>query len=122
MIYTPTQRSAADPHKRLRDVLKLLDRGMARQARRLQQQIAAASLTRSADHAPTAAQLIFRQVNGSHSGKGIESSWPCTAPDMDILARLCRHSPHQTAGLLELLLTMRTLASSHHSLDREEVY
>ncbi|MGI5144080.1 hypothetical protein [Streptomyces sp. CA-106110] len=41
--------------------------------------------------------------------------------DMDVLARLCGHSPHQTAELLDRLTTVRVLAAWHHHRDTDEV-
>jgi hypothetical protein len=41
--------------------------------------------------------------------------------DMDVLARLCGHSPHQTAELLDRLTTTRILAAWHHHRDTDEV-
>ncbi|MFF5985394.1 hypothetical protein ACFY78_41865 [Streptomyces olindensis] len=50
---------------------------------------------------------------------------PCTpAPrraDMDDLARLCGHSRHQTAELLDRLVATHTLAAWHHDRDADEV-
>jgi hypothetical protein len=41
--------------------------------------------------------------------------------DMDVLARLCGHSPHQTAELLDRLTSIRTLTGWHHHRDTDEV-
>ncbi|MGW0633495.1 hypothetical protein [Streptomyces sp. NPDC002758] len=41
--------------------------------------------------------------------------------DMDILTRLCGHSPQQTAELLDRLTTSRILAAWHHHRDTDEV-
>ncbi|MGW2433689.1 hypothetical protein [Streptomyces sp. NPDC001640] len=41
--------------------------------------------------------------------------------DMDVLARLCGHSPHQTAELLDRLTSTRVLAAWHHYRDTDEV-
>ncbi|MFB8183374.1 hypothetical protein ACFC8N_46905 [Streptomyces sp. NPDC055966] len=41
--------------------------------------------------------------------------------DMDVLARLCGHSPHQTAELLDRLVVTRALASWHHDRGTDEV-
>ncbi|MGW7786074.1 hypothetical protein [Streptomyces tricolor] len=41
--------------------------------------------------------------------------------DMEVLARLCGHSPHQTAELLDRLVATRVLASWHHHRDTDEV-
>ncbi|MET9046043.1 hypothetical protein ABZX34_24865 [Streptomyces sp. NPDC004362] len=41
--------------------------------------------------------------------------------DMDTLARLCGHSPHQTAELLDRLTRARILATWHHHRDTDEV-
>ncbi|MFF4693274.1 hypothetical protein [Streptomyces sp. NPDC001307] len=41
--------------------------------------------------------------------------------DMDILARLCGHSPHQTAELLDRLATAGILTTWQHSRDTDEV-
>ncbi|WP_318205852.1 hypothetical protein [Streptomyces sp. SCL15-4] len=41
--------------------------------------------------------------------------------DMDVLARLCGHSPHQTAELLDRLVASRVLAFWHHRTDTDEV-
>ncbi|MFJ8536843.1 hypothetical protein [Streptomyces sp. NPDC093591] len=42
--------------------------------------------------------------------------------DMDILARLCGHSPQQTAELLDRLVAMHALTAWHHSRDTDEVF
>ncbi|MDC0771761.1 hypothetical protein [Streptomyces sp. HD] len=44
----------------------------------------------------------------------------CT--DMDILARLCGHSPQQTGDLLDRLVTTRTLHVWHHNRETDEVF
>ncbi|MFJ8608062.1 hypothetical protein ACIRH0_12785 [Streptomyces sp. NPDC093675] len=41
--------------------------------------------------------------------------------DMDALARLCGHTPHQTAELLDRLTRVRVLAAWHHRQDTDEV-
>jgi hypothetical protein len=41
--------------------------------------------------------------------------------DMDVLARLCGHSSHQTAELLDRLAINRVLAAWHHRRDTDEV-
>nr|AOE46824.1 hypothetical protein [Streptomyces antibioticus] len=41
--------------------------------------------------------------------------------EMDVLARLCGHSPHQTAELLDRLVASHVLTSWHHRLDTDEV-
>ncbi|QLJ02867.1 hypothetical protein HZZ00_18855 [Streptomyces sp. NEAU-sy36] len=41
--------------------------------------------------------------------------------EMDVLARLCGHSPHQTAELLDRLVASRVLASWRHHPDTDEV-
>ncbi|MEU6325160.1 hypothetical protein [Streptomyces sp. NPDC047009] len=41
--------------------------------------------------------------------------------DMDVLAHLCGHSPHQIAELLDRLTTSRILAAWHHHRDMDEV-
>ncbi|WP_237693647.1 hypothetical protein [Streptomyces sp. SID2888] len=41
--------------------------------------------------------------------------------DMDVLARLCGHSPHQTADLLDRLTAIRVLTAWHHRRDTDEV-
>ncbi|MES9524129.1 hypothetical protein [Streptomyces capoamus] len=43
------------------------------------------------------------------------------AIDVDVLARLCGHSFHQTAELLDRLVVTHTLASWHHDRDTGEV-
>lgn len=40
---------------------------------------------------------------------------------MDVLARLCGHSPHQTVELLDRLAGIRTLAAWQHNRDTDEV-
>jgi hypothetical protein len=41
--------------------------------------------------------------------------------EMDVLARLCGHSPHQAAELLDRLVASHVLTSWHHRLDTDEV-
>lgn len=41
--------------------------------------------------------------------------------DMDVLTRLCGHSPQQTAELLDRLVTTRTLGAWHHNRETDEV-
>ncbi|CAM5585789.1 hypothetical protein SALBM311S_01205 [Streptomyces alboniger] len=41
--------------------------------------------------------------------------------DMDVLARLCGHSPQQTGELLDRLVTTRTLEAWHHNRETDEV-
>ena len=41
--------------------------------------------------------------------------------DMDILARLCGHSPHQTADLLDRLAATGILTAWQHNQDTDEV-
>jgi hypothetical protein len=41
--------------------------------------------------------------------------------DMDVLARLCGHSPHQTAELLDRLTGSSALTAWHHNQDTDEV-
>ncbi|MFF0383029.1 hypothetical protein [Streptomyces sp. NPDC004286] len=48
-------------------------------------------------------------------------SGPVHAAEMDVLSRLCGHSSHQTAELLDRLVTARTLASWHRDSDTGEV-
>ncbi|MCX5063845.1 MULTISPECIES: hypothetical protein [unclassified Streptomyces] len=42
--------------------------------------------------------------------------------DMDVLARLCGHSPQQTGELLDRLVTTRTLAAWQHNRESDEVF
>ncbi|MFD7488718.1 hypothetical protein [Streptomyces mirabilis] len=44
------------------------------------------------------------------------------AADMAVIARLCGHSPQQTAALLDRLVAARTLAAWHHQRDTDEVH
>ncbi|MFE7834755.1 hypothetical protein ACFU53_01360 [Streptomyces sp. NPDC057474] len=41
--------------------------------------------------------------------------------DMDVLARLCGHSPHQTGELLDRLVALRTLTAWHRDRETDEV-
>ncbi|MGW5249869.1 hypothetical protein ACWEQN_40035 [Streptomyces sp. NPDC004129] len=41
--------------------------------------------------------------------------------DMDVLARLCGHSPHQTAEMLDRLTSIRALTAWQHKRDTDEV-
>ncbi|MEJ8673066.1 hypothetical protein WKI71_45650 [Streptomyces sp. MS1.AVA.1] len=41
---------------------------------------------------------------------------------MDVLARLCGHSPQQTKELLDRLVASRTLSAWHHQRDTDEVH
>ncbi|MGW7578574.1 hypothetical protein [Streptomyces sp. NPDC054765] len=41
--------------------------------------------------------------------------------DMDILARLCGHCPHQMGELLDRLVAARTLTAWHHNRETDEV-
>lgn len=65
--------------------------------------------------APGAMQLVAL-VLAAHARPGAICS-----VDMEVLARLCAHSPHQTAELLDRLVTTRALASWHHDRDTDEV-
>ncbi|MGJ3558098.1 hypothetical protein ACR6C2_00720 [Streptomyces sp. INA 01156] len=42
--------------------------------------------------------------------------------EMDILARLCGHSPQQTAELLDRLVASQTLAGWRHDRETDEVF
>ncbi|WP_282703919.1 hypothetical protein [Streptomyces sp. CC219B] len=42
--------------------------------------------------------------------------------DMDVLTRLCGHSPQQTGELLDRLVATRTLAAWHHNRETDEVF
>ncbi|QKW54138.1 hypothetical protein HUT08_36165 [Streptomyces buecherae] len=42
--------------------------------------------------------------------------------DMEVLTRLCGHSPQQTGELLDRLVTTRTLSAWHHSRETDEVF
>ncbi|WP_413755048.1 hypothetical protein [Streptomyces sp. MMBL 11-3] len=42
--------------------------------------------------------------------------------DMEVLARLCGHSPHQTAELLDRLTASRALAAWHHDRETDAVF
>ncbi|WP_254076277.1 hypothetical protein [Streptomyces sp. P3] len=42
--------------------------------------------------------------------------------DLDVLARLCGHSPQQTTELLDRLVAGRTLSAWHHQRDTDEVH
>ncbi|MFI5680054.1 hypothetical protein [Streptomyces cellulosae] len=42
--------------------------------------------------------------------------------DLDILARLCGHSPQQTGELLDRLVTTGTLGTWHHNRETDEVF
>lgn len=42
--------------------------------------------------------------------------------DMNVLARLCRHSPHQTAELLDRLTATRTLTIWPHNRETDEAF
>ncbi|ANP52013.1 hypothetical protein J2Z21_008881 [Streptomyces griseochromogenes] len=65
--------------------------------------------------APPAVQLVAL-VLAAHPS-------PCSTHtvDMGVLARLCGHSPHQTAELLDRLVATRTLARWRHERDIDEV-
>ncbi|WP_327434715.1 hypothetical protein [Streptomyces sp. NBC_01236] len=41
--------------------------------------------------------------------------------DMEVLARLCGHSPRQTAELLDRLTASHTLTARHHHRETDEV-
>jgi hypothetical protein len=59
------------------------------------------------------AALVLAAHTSAHDRHGVE---------LDILARLCGHSPHQTAELLDRLTTTRTLTAWHHHRDTDEVH
>lgn len=42
--------------------------------------------------------------------------------DMKVLARLCGHAPHQSAGLLDRLTTSHTLATWQHCRETDEIF
>jgi hypothetical protein len=56
-------------------------------------------------------------VLASHSPTEAEHS-----TDMDVLARLCGHSPQQTGELLDRLASMGILGAWHHNRETDEVY
>ncbi|MER5915815.1 hypothetical protein ABT124_36740 [Streptomyces sp. NPDC001982] len=64
--------------------------------------------------APPALRLTAL-VLAAHTCAGAEHS-----TDMDILARLCGHSPQQTGELLDRLVTTRTLRAWHHHRETDE--
>ncbi|KUL37410.1 hypothetical protein [Streptomyces regalis] len=66
--------------------------------------------------APPALQLTAL-VLAAHTSAEAEHS-----TDMEILARLCGHSPHQSAELFDRLVAMRALAAWHHNRDTDEVF
>ncbi|ULR47821.1 hypothetical protein [Streptomyces deccanensis] len=55
-------------------------------------------------------------VLAAHTGARPEHS-----TDMDILTRLCGHSPQQTGELLDRLVTTRTLRAWHHNRETDAV-
>ncbi|WP_232107619.1 hypothetical protein [Streptomyces gossypiisoli] len=64
--------------------------------------------------APPALRLTAL-VLAAHTSADAEHS-----TDMDILARLCGHSPQQTGELLDRLVTTRTLRAWHHNRETDE--
>ncbi|MCD9880909.1 hypothetical protein [Streptomyces guryensis] len=66
--------------------------------------------------APPALRLTAL-VPAAHSSVHTEHS-----TDLDILARLCGHSPQQTGELLDRLVTTRTLGAWHHNRETAEVF
>ncbi|MFJ4624678.1 hypothetical protein [Streptomyces sp. NPDC088812] len=42
--------------------------------------------------------------------------------DINVLARMCGHSPHQTAELLDRLTASHTLTAWHHNRETDEVF
>ncbi|MDX3640171.1 hypothetical protein [Streptomyces sp. MB09-02B] len=56
--------------------------------------------------------LVLAAHCSGHGGHGT---------DMDVLARLCGHSPHQTGELLDRLVALRTLAAWHRDRETDQV-
>ncbi|MFJ3779633.1 hypothetical protein ACIPX0_49020 [Streptomyces sp. NPDC090075] len=57
--------------------------------------------------------LVLAAHPSAHDGRGV---------DLDVLARLCGHSPQQTGELLDRLVAGRTLSAWHHQRDTDEVH
>ncbi|WP_430379247.1 hypothetical protein [Streptomyces sp. B1-3] len=57
--------------------------------------------------------LVLAAHTSAHEQHGV---------DMDILARLCGHSPQQTAELLDQLVSARALNAWHHNRESDEVF
>ncbi|MGW4564215.1 hypothetical protein ACWEN3_17970 [Streptomyces sp. NPDC004561] len=94
----------------------VLDQAPGRNARR---QAAHWALRPSPMVLPAAAPLILRLT-----ALAVATQSPLPAghgTDMDILARLCGHSPTQTAELLDRLVSIRTLSAWTHDRDTDEV-
>ncbi|MFM9700027.1 hypothetical protein [Streptomyces europaeiscabiei] len=64
---------------------------------------------------PAALQLTALAL-ASHTSGGAGNT------DMNVLARMCGHSPHQTAELLDRLTASRTLTAWHHNRETDEVF
>ena len=65
--------------------------------------------------APPVLRLTALVLAAHFSGHGSHGT------DMDVLARLCGHSPHQTGEILDRLVALRTLAAWHRDRETDEV-
>jgi hypothetical protein len=114
-IHLPDLKSAP-VRVQLRDAT-ILNRAPGRRARRRAAHWAlhAAPLASPAT-APAAVRLtalVLAAHTPAHEHRGV---------DMDVLARLCGHSPQQTAELLDRLVDNRTLSAWHPQRDTDEVH
>ncbi|MGI5380589.1 hypothetical protein ACQEV2_41580 [Streptomyces sp. CA-251387] len=95
--------------------MPLLEQAPGRRARRRAADWALRPTPLVLPAAPPALRLTALAL-AAHTCARVEHS-----TDMDILTRLCGHSPQQTAELLDRLVTTRTLGAWHHSRETDEV-
>ncbi|MEU6325541.1 hypothetical protein [Streptomyces sp. NPDC047009] len=94
----------------------VLDQAPGRSARRRAAHWALRPVPLLLPHAAPPAVRLTALVLAAHTSAQVQHQ-----ADMDVLARLCGHSPHQTAELLDRLTTIRILAAWHHHRDTDEV-
>jgi hypothetical protein len=92
-----------------------LDQAAPRSARRRAAHWALRPTPLSTPAAATPAEHLAALVLAAHTVP------PGPVPDLATIARLCGHSPQQTAELLDRLTARRTLAAWHHQQDTDEV-
>ena len=93
----------------------VLDQAPSRRARRRAAHWALMPAPLSVPSAATCAERLTALVLAAHTTPDR------TAADLEAVARLCGHSPQQTAELLDRLVAGRTLAAWHHEGDTDEM-
>jgi hypothetical protein len=109
----PPDARSAPVQLRLLDAA-VLDQAPGRRARRRAAHWALHPVPLALPAAPPALRLTALAL-AAHTSPDAEHS-----TDLDILARLCGHSPQQTGELLDRLVTTGTLTTWHHNRETDE--